>query len=372
MSSNESVSRYLTTSKRKTAHIVWGEAPGKHPTGAVEIFGPKFDGAVGFVFLVPQRGKATTRFCNASSSSEQNTVTRTGRIDGNANLRLESTKTPARRFSIGIETQLSTSGPSRSGGYAINGALVPSDTGAPVNVCGQACDQNPHSTRSYRRSGARGSQRSSHAAFPVSGRSHIPRRGIKDPGRQAELGTDAAEPQPHQPPLAGPPSGSPVDRRGAPVSAPGRLGCGVGLNQAELDNGYCGQNLQVGSDRTASLSATPSFLMAGDGSAALYQISIDGVSIGTFTSDAFGNVCIRTTVPLPDGVHVLTGNELKPNSGNSVSAFNFSVDTTPPPAPSAPTLAFTSDTGVKGATTSPLCTRSPSQARRRPAPGSPP
>jgi fibronectin type 3 domain-containing protein len=51
---------------------------------------------------------------------------------------------------------------------------------------------------------------------------------------------------------------------------------------------------------------------------------------------------------LADGTHLLTGNELKPNASNSVPAFNFSVDTVPPPAPSAPTLAFTSDTGVKG------------------------
>jgi fibronectin type 3 domain-containing protein len=120
------------------------------------------------------------------------------------------------------------------------------------------------------------------------------------------------------------------------------------LNQAQLDNGSCSQNLQTGSDQTASKSATPSFLLTGDGSAASYQMFIDGASIGTFNSAPTGNVCIYTVAPLTDGPHVLTGNELKPNASNTVPAFNFSVDTVAPPAPSGPSLGFTSDTGVKG------------------------
>jgi fibronectin type 3 domain-containing protein len=126
------------------------------------------------------------------------------------------------------------------------------------------------------------------------------------------------------------------------------VGSAFTLNGSQLDYGYCGQDLQLGSDQTASSSATPSFVMTGDGSAASYQMFIDGAPIGTFNSDTSGNVCIRTTAPLANGAHVLTGNELRPNSGNGVPAFNFSVDTVPPPAPSGPTLAFTSDTGVKG------------------------
>ena len=126
------------------------------------------------------------------------------------------------------------------------------------------------------------------------------------------------------------------------------VGSAVTLNSSQLDYGYCGQNLQLGSDKTASNSSTPSFVLAGDGSAASYQISIDGTSIGTFASDAFGNVCIRTTTALADGAHVLTGSELRPNTANGVPAFNFSVDTAAPPAPSAPALTFTNDTGVKG------------------------
>ena len=120
------------------------------------------------------------------------------------------------------------------------------------------------------------------------------------------------------------------------------------LNSVQLDYGYCGQNLQRGSVPTASDSATPSFVLTGDGSAASYQISIDGASIGTFSSDAFGNVCIRATTALAEGAHVLTGSELRPNTANGVPAFNFSVDTVPPPAPSAPALTYTNDTGVKG------------------------
>src|SRR5262249_24795773 len=123
------------------------------------------------------------------------------------------------------------------------------------------------------------------------------------------------------------------------------------LNQVQLDNGVCGQNLQVGSDPTASASATPSFLLSGDGGLSSYAISIDGVSIGTFKSDGFGNVCIRTTVALADGAHQLTGTELAPHAGNVVGPFAFSVDTVAPPAPSAVALNWSSDTGVAGGET---------------------
>ena len=126
------------------------------------------------------------------------------------------------------------------------------------------------------------------------------------------------------------------------------VGSATTLNSTQLDYGYCGQNLQRGSDPTASNSSTPSFVLAGDGGAASYQISIDGSSIGTFGSDTAGNVCIRTTAALANGAHVLTGSEVRPNPANGVPAFNFSVDTVPPPAPSAPALTFTNDTGVKG------------------------
>jgi hypothetical protein len=52
-----------------------------------------------------------------------------------ANLGLEYAKTPTQRFSIGIEVQPSA-GPAASGGYTINGSLVPaSDVGSPVKLC---------------------------------------------------------------------------------------------------------------------------------------------------------------------------------------------------------------------------------------------
>src|SRR5215475_13582935 len=94
------------------------------------------------------------------------------------------------------------------------------------------------------------------------------------------------------------------------------VGSAAPLNSTQLDYGYCGQNLQLGSDKTASNSATPSFVLSGDGSAATYQIFIDGASVGSFNSDAFGNVCIRTSAALAEGAHVLTGNEVKPNPNN--------------------------------------------------------
>jgi uncharacterized protein (DUF4415 family) len=136
-SSDESFTGYedLTNSKCKTTHIVWAGS-GRKPTGTVEVFSPKFDGEVGFVFLVPQRGKTLTRPCNASSGGQRNTVIRTARISGNANLKLTPSKSPTQRFSIGIEIQSSTAGQQASGGYTINGALAPAaGAGRPVQLC---------------------------------------------------------------------------------------------------------------------------------------------------------------------------------------------------------------------------------------------
>ena len=121
------------------------------------------------------------------------------------------------------------------------------------------------------------------------------------------------------------------------------------LNQAQLDDGTCGHNLQLGSDKTASSSSTPWFLLFGDGNHASYRIFIDGTSIGTFnSSDVFGNVCIHDTIPLADGPHLLTGNEITPVPTNVVTPFNFSVDTVPPSTPPAPTMSTFSDSGIVG------------------------
>ena len=64
------------------------------------------------------------------------------------------------------------------------------------------------------------------------------------------------------------------------------------LNSTQLDNGICGQNLQLGSLITASNTATPSFLLSGDGALSSYTVKIDGVTIGTFNSDRYSQVCI--------------------------------------------------------------------------------
>ena len=116
-------------------------------------------------------------------------------------------------------------------------------------------------------------------------------------------------------------------------------------NVVNLDDGTCGQNLQVGSDKTASRSATPSFLLWGDGGLSSYSISIDGLPLGTFNSDGFANVCICTVVPLVDGPHVLTATELAPHPTLTVAPLNFTVDTVPPPPPSPPVVSGYSDSG---------------------------
>ena len=130
----------LTNAKCKTTRIVWAGSA-QPPTGTVQIYGPKFDAPVGFVFLVPQRGASTTRDCHASSGGTKNTVVRTAKIEGNANLKLTASKQPAARFSIGIEIQSSTAGAAQSGGYTIGGTLTPPAVGKPVQICRQQGDK---------------------------------------------------------------------------------------------------------------------------------------------------------------------------------------------------------------------------------------
>lgn len=48
---------------------------------------------------------------------------------------LETMKNPPGRFSIGIETQPSSAGLSRNGGYTINGPMTPAGAGAAVELC---------------------------------------------------------------------------------------------------------------------------------------------------------------------------------------------------------------------------------------------
>src|SRR5262245_48233565 len=119
-------------------------------------------------------------------------------------------------------------------------------------------------------------------------------------------------------------------------------------NLVQLDNGTCGRNLQIGSDKTASSSNLPSFWLMGDGGLSSYSAFIDGVPIGTFQSAGNGNVCLLTTTPLSDGPHTLTANELAPRPTMLVTPFAFTVDTVPPPSPSVPVLSAYSDSGALG------------------------
>ncbi len=147
--------------------------------------------------------------------------------------------------------------------------------------------------------------------------------------------------------------------RAAPVLGSVLLAVGVGLvgagpasaftlNAIQLDNGTCVQNLQLGSDPTASSTDTPSFLLTGDGPLSSYRFSIDGTVIGTFDADADGNVCIDDTTALGQGAHQLTGQELAPHPADLISPFSFTVDTVPLAPPSEPVLDPVTDSGVKG------------------------
>src|SRR5262249_6758860 len=117
-------------------------------------------------------------------------------------------------------------------------------------------------------------------------------------------------------------------------------------NSIALDPGACGRNLQVGSDRTASTSATPTFMLQGDGGMSSYAIAIDGKAVGTFNSASDALVCIRLSTPLADGPHMVTGTELAPRDGSAELA--FSIDTTVPSAPTRPRLSPTTDSGRIG------------------------
>jgi hypothetical protein len=118
-------------------------------------------------------------------------------------------------------------------------------------------------------------------------------------------------------------------------------------NEAILDPGTCGRNLQVGSDRTASATARPTFLLQGDGGLSSYEVEIDGRRLGTFSSTSDAIVCIPVRTRLAEGRHVFTGREIAPNAGN-VARLDFSVDTVAPAPPTRPVLSAFSDSGRRG------------------------
>ena len=132
------------------------------------------------------------------------------------------------------------------------------------------------------------------------------------------------------------------------VVLPGAVAAAWPTNEAELDPGICGLNLQIGSNTAASSTAKPTFLLWGDGGLSSYTISIDGNPIGTFISTGRGHVCIAVPSPLADGAHALTGTELAPHAGSPVIPFYFTVDTVLPPSPSRPVLSGYTDSGLEG------------------------
>src|SRR5262249_5423482 len=79
------------------------------------------------------------------------------------------------------------------------------------------------------------------------------------------------------------------------ASAAGDSAFSWSLNAPGLDDGSCGQTLNIGSDSTASNSALPSFVMGGE-VMGVFQMFVDGAPIGSFTSDPLGKVCIRDNI----------------------------------------------------------------------------
>ena len=163
--------------------------------------------------------------------------------------------------------------------------------------------------------------------------------------------------RPWTPSRSAAPRGGPCVRRGAPFVAlgallavvlPGAVAAAWPTNTIELDAGSCGHILQLGSDRTASSTATPTFMLYGDGGLSSYVVSVDGKAIGTFYSSGRGVVCIDVTTPLADGPHTVTAVELAPRPTQAVTPLAFSVDTVLPPSPSSPALSGYTDSGVKG------------------------
>ena len=149
----------------------------------------------------------------------------------------------------------------------------------------------------------------------------------------------------HSPPSA------PASRRLRPALLALRLQLGVALlfagsasaawttNLVQLDNGTCGRNLQIGSDKTASSSNTPTFWLMGDGGLSSYAVAIDGVSIGTFNSAGNGNVCITTDDRARRRCAHADRQRARAAADDDRLAVRVHVDTVPPPAPTVPVLS---------------------------------
>jgi hypothetical protein len=105
---------------------------------------------------------------------------------------------------------------------------------------------------------------------------------------------------------------------------------------------------------TVSNTARPVFEIAGDGNRASYQAFLDGNDIGTYSvSNApFADVCVLTPLQsaLSDGNHSFFAREISPTAGQLTvpNPLTFTVDTTPPSTPAAPTMASFSDSGIAG------------------------
>lgn len=107
------------------------------------------------------------------------------------------------------------------------------------------------------------------------------------------------------------------------------------LNTIQLDPA-----LQIGSDPTASHVSNPKLLLFGNGIGSMFDVQIDGRSIGVFTCDTY-NKAFPQCPPLADGHHRATGFQTNPAAGHDpaiLTPFDFTIDTVPPAVPSQPSL----------------------------------
>ena len=123
---------------------------------------------------------------------------------------------------------------------------------------------------------------------------------------------------------------------------------GLTTNQVMLDDGTCLHNMQMGTDINAASTNLPWFYLAGDAGLAKYQVYIDNVSIGQYSSDPYGRVCPHATTALAEGAHRLTATELAPNTSNTVTPYSFTLDTVAPAPPGKPALDPSSDSAPVG------------------------
>jgi hypothetical protein len=116
---------------------------------------------------------------------------------------------------------------------------------------------------------------------------------------------------------------------GGTVQAPSCTDFAAATNTISLNN-------VVGSDPTSINTSTPLFTIAADGGRASYNVTVDGVALGSVKNTTSDTACVNGP-SLADGTHTIGGRETSPHSA-ALPTLTFKVDTVPPAVPSKPTL----------------------------------